>query len=55
MSEAKKTWMQGIVDEDAERASLDEWRRIRLYRENGFLRAYNRSCWLQHLFFPDNK
>ena len=55
MSESKKTRMQSIVDEDSQRASLEEWRRIRLYRENGFLRAYNRSCWLQHVFFPELK
>ena len=30
MSESKKPRMQGIVDDDAERASLEEWRRIRL-------------------------
>ena len=30
MSETKKTRMQGIVEEDSQRATLEEWRRIRL-------------------------
>ena len=47
--------MQAIVDADAQRTTVEDWQRIHLCRENGFFRAYNRSCWLQHLLFPSMK